>query len=108
MSRAPTDDDGKFDMSVEPASANAAVAAEADEQEQKKRDAALASTYDPALAHHGKTDEEMLEERQDAARLVMDVAIVAGVVVAVEAAKDDGDGADDAPEVEDAEDGGGK
>jgi hypothetical protein len=59
------------------------VEAEEDEQAKRDREAALASTFDQSLAHHGKTDEELIEERQDEARMILDVAIVTGVVIAV-------------------------
>lgn len=83
------DDHADFDVSVETAPGSSVVEAEADEEEQRKRDAAGASTYDQALAHDGKTDEELIEERQDAARLVSDAVIVVGVVAAIAASRDE-------------------
>lgn len=80
--------------------------AEEDEDSKRARDAALASTFDPALAHNGKTDEEMIEERQDEARALGDLAIAAAIVIAVtDDAREDSvefEIMDDAP----AEDGG--
>ena len=96
----------KFDVAVEPAPRTEVVEAEEDEESKRARDAALASTFDPALAHNGKTDEELIEERQDEARLLGDVAIAAAIVIAVtdDAREDDVEFeiVDDAP----AEDGG--
>lgn len=54
-----------------------------DEATKRERDAALASTFDPALAHHGKTDEELIEERQDETRELLDTAIAATIVIAI-------------------------
>jgi len=96
----PDDDEHEdFDVSVEPAPKTPVVEAEADGEDQCKRNAAVASTYDQALAHDGKTDEEQIEERQDMARLVVDAAIVVGVVAAIAHAHDD-----DEPDAEIAED----
>lgn len=96
----------KFDVAVEPAPHTEVVEAEEDEESKRARDAALASTFDPALAHNGKTDEEMLEERQDEARALGDLAIAAAIVIAVtDDAREDSvefEIVDDAP----AEDGG--
>lgn len=72
-------------MAIEPAPSAEVLEVEEDETSKRERDAALASTFDQSLAHHGKTHEEMIEERQDAARLIVDTAIVAGVVIAVTA-----------------------
>lgn len=96
----------QFDVSVEPAPRTEVVEAEEDEDSKRARDAALASTFDPALAHNGKTDEELIEERQDEARMLGDVAIAAAIVIAVtDDAREDSvefEIMDDAP----AEDGG--
>lgn len=96
----------QFDVSVEPAPRTEVVEAEEDEESKRARDAALASTFDPALAHNGKTDEELIEERQDEARMLGDVAIAAAIVIAVtDDAREDSvefEIMDDAP----AEDGG--
>lgn len=73
----------KFEVAVEPAPRSEVVEAEEDEDSKRARDAALASTFDPALAHHGKTDEEMIEERNDETRALLDAAIVVGIAVAV-------------------------
>lgn len=73
----------KFEVAVEPAPRSEVVDAEEDEESKRARDAALASTFDPALAHNGKTDEEMLEERNDETRALLDAAIVVGIAVAV-------------------------
>jgi hypothetical protein len=82
-----------FEVAVEPAPRAEVVEAEEDEDSKRKRDAALASTFDQSLAHHGKSDEEMIEERQDEARLIVDAAIVAGIAIAVTAEQSD-DGVD--------------
>ena len=91
----------QFEVAIEPAPRTEVVEAEEDEESKRARDAALASTFDPALAHNGKTDEEMIEERQDDARLLGDVAIAAAIVIAVtDDAREDSvefDTADDAP-----------
>jgi hypothetical protein len=76
-------DDPKFDVALEPAPRHEVVDAEEDEDSKRKREAELASTFDQSLAHHGKTEEEMIEERQAEARLLVDVAIAAGIIVAV-------------------------
>jgi hypothetical protein len=73
----------KFEVAVEPAPRSEVVEVEEDEDSKRARDAALASTFDPALAHHGKTDEEMIEERNDETRAILDAAIVVGIAVAV-------------------------
>lgn len=73
----------KFDVAVEPAPRTEVVEAEEDEESKRARDAALASTFDPALAHNGKTDEELIEERQDEACALGDIAIAAAIVIAV-------------------------
>lgn len=83
MSNAPPPEHPKFDVAVEPAPRSEVVEVEEDEESKRARDAALASTFDPALAHHGKTDEEMIEERKDDARAILDTAIVVGIAVAV-------------------------
>lgn len=81
----------KFDVAVESAPRQNVVDAEEDEQARRAREAALASTFDPALAHHGKTDEELIEERKDEARTLGDAVIAAAIVIAVtDAARDDG------------------
>ena len=73
----------KFDMSVEPAPKTPVIDAEpADAEEKRKQEAAVASTYDQALAHDGKTDEELLEERHDAELAVAGAAIVGGIMIA--------------------------
>lgn len=72
----------KFEVAVEPAPRSEVVVAEEDEDSKRARDAALASTFDPALAHNGKTDEEMIEERNDETRALLDAAIVVGIAVA--------------------------
>ncbi len=73
----------KFEAAVEPAPRSEVVEAEEDEASKRARDSALASTFDPALAHNGKTDEEMIEERNDETRALLDAAIVVGIAVAV-------------------------
>lgn len=76
-------ENGKFDVAVEPTPRDEVVEAEEDEDSRRDRESALASTFDPALAQHGKTDEEMIEERQDETRLIIDAAIVTGIAIAV-------------------------
>lgn len=82
-----------------------------DAEIQRRRDAALASTYDPALAHSGKTGEELIEERQDEARMLSDVAIVTAAAIAAheiaEGQADDSAGSDFDGEAEAGEDDGG-
>jgi hypothetical protein len=88
-------ENAKFDVSVEPAPRSEVVEAQVDEDEKRKREAELASTYDPELAHHGKTDEEKIEKRQDEARLLLDTAIASGIVIALaESAENDTAAAD--------------
>jgi hypothetical protein len=76
-------DHPKFEVAVEPAPRTEVVEVEEDEDSKREREAALASTFDPALAHHGKTDEELIEERKDDARMLGDAAIAAAIVIAV-------------------------
>lgn len=73
----------KFEVAVEPAPLAEVVDVEEDEESKRNRDAALASTFDQSLAHNGKTDEELIEERQDEARLIVDAVILTGIVIAV-------------------------
>lgn len=80
-----------FDMAIEPASkADPVIDAEEDEDEDAKRarDAALASTFDPERAHAGKSDEELIAEREAQARELGDAAIALGVILAVAEAND--------------------
>ncbi len=83
MTTPPPPENAKFDVAVEPAPRKDVVEAEEDEQSKREREAALASTFDQTLAHHGKTDEELIEERQDEARMLGDAAIAAAIVIAV-------------------------
>jgi len=55
-----------------------------DDEEKRRQDAALASTFDPALAKSGKTDEEIDKQKHDEALLVGGAAIVGAVIVAHE------------------------
>lgn len=83
----------KFDVSVEPAPQSKVIAAEpADDEEKRRQDAALASTYDPDHTKDGKTDEELIEELHAADLLAVDVALAAGVVIAVHEAHTHGHG----------------
>lgn len=87
----------KFDVAVEPAPKTPVIAAEpADEEKKRRQDAALASTYDPAHTHDGKTDEELIEERHDADLLAIDAAIVVGIAIAAHEAHEHDHDADDA------------
>jgi len=83
MSKDAPPEESKFEVALEPAPRHEVVEAEEDEQSKRKREAELASTFDPALAHDGKTEEEMIEERQADARLLVDAAIAVGIVVAL-------------------------
>ncbi len=83
MSNSQPPEHPKFDVAVEPAPLSEVVDVEEDEDSMRARDAALASTFDPSLAHDGKTDEEMIEERKDDMRAILDTAIVVGIAVAV-------------------------
>lgn len=84
-----------YDVAEAVTNSDAPLEAELDEDEEKRRarEAALASTFDPDLAHAGKTDEELIEERQDEARLFVDIAIAAGVAAVLHEAMD-GDAAE--------------
>lgn len=100
-----------YDVSVDPAPKNEVIDAEEDEEDRLRREAALASTYDPTITHSGKTDEELIAEREADTRLLVDVAIVAGVAIALADDQDERDGADpeiepDAPTEPDEDDGG--
>lgn len=80
-----------FDVAVETAPKSDVVAAEEDEESKRRRDAELASTFDQTLAHNGKTEEELIEERQEETRQLLDTAIAVGVIVAIaENAEQDG------------------
>ncbi len=107
-SGAPTDE-GKFDVAVETAPKSEVVATEEDEESKRRRDAELASTFDQTLAHDGKSEEDLIEERQDATRQVIDTAIAVAIVVAI-AENAENDGADlearETVESNDADDGG--
>lgn len=83
MTTSPPPENAKFDVTVEPAPRKDVVEAEEDEQSRREREATLASTFDQSLAHHGKTDEELIEERQDEARMLGDAVIAAAIVIAV-------------------------
>lgn len=83
MTTPPPPENAKFDVAVEPAPRKEVLDAEEDEQSKREREAALASTFDQSLAHNGKTDEELIEERQDETRMILDAAIVVGIAVAV-------------------------
>lgn len=78
-----------FDVALDPAPKAEIVEAEADGEEAAKRAAALASSFDPAIAHAGKTDEELIAERDAANRAGFDIALAVGVVVAVAEAEAD-------------------
>jgi len=78
----PDDGDRRFDVAVNDAPPPEREVLDAEPEDEKKRDAALASTFDQELAHDGKSDEELIKERQDDARLLADVVIVTGVIVA--------------------------
>jgi hypothetical protein len=71
-----------FDVALEPAPKTDVIDAAEDEEDAAKRAAGLASTYDPAIAHAGKTDEELIAEREAQGRMMLDAAIALGVVVA--------------------------
>lgn len=83
MNTPPPPENAKFDVAVEPTPRQDVLDAEEDEQSKREREAALASTFNDALAHNGKTDEELIEERQDETRMILDAAIVVGIAVAV-------------------------
>lgn len=76
-------ENAKFEVAVETAPRLEVLEAEEDTDSKREREAALASTFDPALAHHGKTDEELIEERQDEARTLGDAAIATAIVIAI-------------------------
>jgi len=72
-----------FDVSLDRAPSAPVIEVQEDDGAKRRREAALASTFDPERAHDGKTDEEMIEERAQETRILVDVAIVAGIAVAV-------------------------
>ena len=93
---------------AEPGDEGPLVLAEAEEDDELARQRALASTYDPLIAHAGKHDEQLIKERQDATLLAVDLAIAASIVLALrdddEAAPQNGpDNEDDGREAEPAE-----
>lgn len=83
MTTPPPPENAQFDVAVEPAPRKEVLDAEEDEQSKREREATLASTFDDALAHNGKTDEELIAERQDETRMILDTAIAVGIAVAV-------------------------
>jgi hypothetical protein len=92
-----------FDVSIENESAAPVIEVEEeDDDEKRKRDAALASTFDQERAHDGKSDEEMIAEREQSTREAVDLAIAIGVVIAVAEASE----ADDEEAVDQTDDGG--
>jgi len=93
-----------FDVVVESESDSAApvIEVEEDDDEKRKRDAALASTFDQERAHDGKSDEEMIAEREQNTREAVDLAIAIGVVIAVAEASE----ASDEEAVDQSDDGG--
>jgi len=80
--RAPPQNPG-FEVTLDPAPKAEVIDAAEDHEDAAKRAAALASTYDPNLAHAGKTDEELIAEREAQTRALIDVAIGVGVVLAI-------------------------
>jgi hypothetical protein len=105
MTRAPNGDEEPpaFDVSVESESAAPVIEVEEeDDDEKRKRDAALASTFDQERAHDGKSEEEMIAEREQSAREAVDLAIAIGVVIAVAEASE----ADEEEAVDQTDDGG--
>ncbi len=78
-----------FDMDLEPAPKAAVIDAEEDEEAARKREAALASTFDPERAHFGKSDEDLVAERDADGRALVDAAIVIGVAAAAIQARED-------------------
>lgn len=85
-------ENAKFDVAEDLLPRREVLDAEEDEQSRREREAALASTFDQTLAHNGKTDEELIEERQDDMRALGDVAIAVAIAIAVT----DDDGVSDA------------
>ena len=107
MSNSQLPEHPKFDVAVEPAPLSEGVDVEEDEGSKLARDAALPATVAPSLAHDGKTDEEMIEERKDHMRAILDTAIVVGIAVAVaENAEDEVLDAEDVVPPEADDDGG--
>ena len=51
------------------------------DEEKRRQDGALASTFDPALAKGGKSDEEIDKQKHDAALAAAGAAVAAAVVV---------------------------
>lgn len=78
-----------FDVSVESADAAPVIEVEEDDEDKRARDAALASTFDQERAHDGKSEEEMIAEREQSTREAIDLAIAISVVVAVAEANDE-------------------
>lgn len=73
--------DGRtYDVAVNPTPPPEREVVDAEPEDARKRDAALASTFDPEFTHDGKTDEQMIKERDDNARLLADVAIVTNCI----------------------------
>lgn len=81
-----------FDVSIESESVAPVIEVEEeDDDEKRKRDAALASTFDQERAHDGKSEEEMIAEREQSTREFVDLAIAIGVVIAVAEANETSD-----------------
>ncbi|HRP12228.1 MAG TPA: hypothetical protein PLK37_14455 [Terricaulis sp.] len=101
--REPPAQNPAFDVALDPAPKAEIVEAVEDEEAKARRDAALASTFDPERARAGKTDEELIAEREAANRAMFDVALAVGVIVAVieaEAAESVTDATGEAAELE--------
>ena len=74
-----------FDIAEQSAAPSGSVIeGQADEYTKRRNDAALASTYDPALAKSGKTDEEIDKQKHDEALAIGGTAIVTAAVIAHE------------------------
>ncbi len=84
----PGPDADAFDMDLEPTPKAEVIDAEEDEDAARKREAALASTFDQERAQFGKSEEELVAERDAETRGLIDAAIVVGVAVAVIDAQD--------------------
>ena len=74
--------DGRFEVEIAPPSDRPRSVIDAQPESPTAIDKAFASTLDGALAHDGKTDDEILEEAHAAGLEAVGAAIVVGLIVA--------------------------
>ncbi|MEJ0061259.1 MAG: hypothetical protein WDM79_17580 [Terricaulis sp.] len=88
------DDPPAFDVEIASPSDRPRAVIDGQPDEEDARNAALVSTFDPALAKDGKSDAEIMEEQHDAELAIAGVAIVAGIAIAAHLAHENENDAD--------------